>query len=150
MTPTLYLTNWSSKTTRGPGTPYMIMAQPRAWEHGDGKVWALVPSADAMRLAKSGRMSMGEYRAGFIASVPVDRVAPGQLGATVPFSGTRPVKDGDTLCCACSKDAAERGECHRVWSADILRRAGWRVVLDGRELAGVDEQWMPVLTSPLP
>jgi len=37
-------------------------------------------------------------------------------------------------CCACSRAAAAAGMCHRVWAAEALARAGWRVVLDGVEV----------------
>lgn len=39
-----------------------------------------------------------------------------------------------TLICACSREAAAAGRCHRVIAADLLKRAGWSVVLDGRNL----------------
>lgn len=45
-----------------------------------------------------------------------------------------PVPDGATLICACSREAAAAGRCHRVIAADVLRIAGWRVILDGREV----------------
>lgn len=48
------------------------------------------------------------------------------------FSGDVP--DGATLICACSREAAGSGRCHRVIAADVLRVAGWSVVLDGREV----------------
>lgn len=41
------------------------------------------------------------------------------------------VKDGDTLCCACSRKAASEGNCHRTWAAPYLHKAGWEVILDG-------------------
>ncbi len=44
------------------------------------------------------------------------------------------VPDGATLICACSRQAAAAGRCHRVIAADLLKRAGWSVVLDGRSL----------------
>lgn len=44
------------------------------------------------------------------------------------------VPDGATLICACSREAAAAGRCHRVIAADLLKRAGWTVVLDGRSL----------------
>jgi hypothetical protein len=45
-----------------------------------------------------------------------------------------PVPGGATLICACSREAAAAGRCHRVIAADLLKRAGWTVVLDGRSL----------------
>lgn len=76
-------------------------------------------------------------------------LAPGALGygsrADVATPETRPwdggfwthtgdVPDGATLICACSREAAAAGRCHRVIAADLLTRAGWSVVLDGRNL----------------
>lgn len=56
------------------------------------------------------------------------------LAADVPPGPDYIVSDGDTLCCACSRDDAAAGRCHRVWAAAALVRAGWRVILDGKEL----------------
>jgi len=46
------------------------------------------------------------------------------------------VRAAYALCCSCScsLEAAARGECHRVWAAQILAEAGWRVILDGVEV----------------
>lgn len=44
------------------------------------------------------------------------------------------VGDGATLICACPRARAAAGCCHRVIAADLLKRAGWSVVLDGRSL----------------
>lgn len=45
------------------------------------------------------------------------------------------VADGDSLLCACSRTDAAVARCHRAWAAPFLARAGWRVVLDGAEVA---------------
>jgi len=47
---------------------------------------------------------------------------------------------------ACVDEAAE-GRCHRVWAAELLRRAGWRAVLDGQELLGLDDDGRPLLAA---
>ncbi|HNC23991.1 MAG TPA: hypothetical protein PLU52_07275 [Opitutaceae bacterium] len=79
------------------------------------------------------------------------RLAPGVLGYGEARRGVRDgldvvswdgdfwarlgdVPDGATLICACSQEAAAAGRCHRVIAADLLKRAGWSVVLDGRRL----------------
>lgn len=79
------------------------------------------------------------------------RLAPGTLGYGESRIGVRDgigvvswdgdfwarigdVPDGATLICACSREAAAAGRCHRVIAADLLKRAGWAVVLDGRAL----------------
>ena len=81
----------------------------------------------------------------------LSRMAPGVLGYGVarrgPTDGTGVVSwdldfwarvgevpDGATLICACSREAAAAGRCHRVIAADLLKRAGWSVVPDGRIL----------------
>lgn len=69
------------------------------------------------------------------------RVAPGVLDSSAGH-----VADGDTLLCACAREAAGRGECHRVWSARMLADAGWRVVLDGVEMATIDQLYDDVGT----
>ena len=56
----------------------------------------------------------------------LDELRPGLLTAN-----GHTVAGGDTLICACSRAAAAEGRCHRVWAAEVLREAGWDVVLDG-------------------
>lgn len=90
-------------------------------------------------------------RARWLAPEHVRRCAPGALaygrevypersgGAARPWDGAwwvevDDVPDGATLICACSREAAGSGRCHRVIAADVLRVAGWDVVLDGREV----------------
>ena len=41
------------------------------------------------------------------------------------------VEPGATLFCACSREAAQAGRCHRVVAAQLLASVGWDVVLDG-------------------
>jgi len=136
--PTLYVTNWSSRKLQGPGRKWTIMAKPRRWERGDGVIESFVPDAGDLGLVRAGEISMEEYRRRFMARdwAPI---GPGQLTALIKLwtSGIYrrfEVADGDTLCCACSREAAARGECHRVWAAELLHRAGWRVILDGRQI----------------
>jgi len=137
--PTVYLSNWASDRTpghHGPGRRLTIMAHPRQWEHGDGRVEALVPMARDLMLYRQGVQSLADYRARYDAMVLRDlsRLAPGQLLADCGEQGLSAVHDGDTLCCGCSRDDAAAGRCHRVWAAHALARAGWRVVLDGEDL----------------
>lgn len=135
---TLFLTNWSSGRLHGPGMKLTIMAKPRAWEKGVGRVSALLPSVFDLEDVKAGRMTIEHYRRRYVAKVELEtnplqnHLAPGHLlwwGGSPETSSL--VRDGDTLCCACSVDAAARGECHRVWAARFLFEAGWDVVLDG-------------------
>ena len=144
MKPTIHLTNWSSRKLHGPGRRWTIMVLPREWEHGDGRVQLLQPEAHDLRAVKAGRMTPADYERTFrqhLAIVQED-MEPGRLHATegggLPPVLT-PVRDGDTLLCACSKAEAAAGRCHRVWAAEALVRAGWRVVLDGCELPEVPQ-----------
>ena len=93
-----------------------------------------MPAWADVRDVKAGRITMEEYRARYLGwlEVMAPQLQPGELDAT--GGSVLPVKDGDTLCCACSREAAAKGECHRVWAAEALVAAGWRVVLDGVEI----------------
>jgi hypothetical protein len=100
---------------------FSIMAKPRRWEHGAGFVRELVPRLEDLEAIQAGRITFDQYRARFVAGVDLEALRP-----------PHPVlQNGDTLCCACSREAAARGECHRLWSAKLLVEAGWNVVLDG-------------------
>lgn len=145
--PTLYLSNWSSHRTpgmHGPGRKWTIMANPRAWERGEGAVRWLTPNTDDLLTVKAGNMGVDEYR--LRCETRWDSCAgghrPGVLRAIFPevrrAGRLVVVEDGDTLCCACSVAEARAGRCHRTWAAPFLVRAGWRVVLDGVEVAGID------------
>jgi hypothetical protein len=84
------------------------------------------------RPAHFGRLSPGLLAWGAPA-VPGERSA-------APWDGSKwivggPVADGSTLFCACSREAASAGRCHRVIAAPLLARAGWRVILDGSEVS---------------
>lgn len=153
--PTLYLSNWSSHRTpgmHGPGPKFTIMARPREWEHGGGRVPTLIPAGPTLALmdralderrAGGGTAALDEYREAYCATLEVSLVGlrPGRMmvisrdhgkkGGTLPAS----LWDGDTLCCACSVAEARAGRCHRTWAAPFLVRAGWRVVLDGAEVS---------------
>lgn len=134
--PTLHITNWSSPKLHGPGRKYTIMAMPRDWERGDGRVVLLTLDVSALRMFKSGNLAFEDYKLGFMACLLrlQVRLQPGNLMATNDGRLFFPVGDGDTLCCACSRDVAARGECHRAWVADVLAKLGWQVILDGREI----------------
>lgn len=145
--PILYVTNWSSKKLHGPGRLFSIMARPRRWEHGEGTVIDLVPDIEDLADARSGRISMTQYRDRYEVEVAGKRskLAPWDLSAMGDRAKfiTGPGKwefnkililSGDTLCCACSRANAAEGKCHRVWAAHILAECGWKVILDGKEL----------------
>jgi hypothetical protein len=140
--PTLYVTNWSSVKLHGPGRQWTIMARPRSWERGDGYVLDLAPYCDDLDDLHEGFMTAVAYKAKFTERLRgvASCLTPGNLHARPErreLFGERDevrVEDGDTLCCACGKRQAAEGWCHRVWAAEALVAAGWRVILDGREL----------------
>lgn len=147
--PTLHVTNWSSTGLHGPGPRLTIMAAPRSWEHGDGRVDVLLPKATDLRAAQAGTLSPDAYRAAFEAKMeqalldgslrphvglmynPAHRLAATGTAAAAANATSFSVESGSTLCCACSKQKAAEGRCHRVWAAQALARAGWSVILDG-------------------
>lgn len=137
--PVIHLTNHASRKPphRGPGRVWTMMARPRAWEHGEGRVPDCTPSAEDLDAVRSGRIVMDEYRARFLSFVlrlqMSGELQPGRLQAIAGDEAVE-VGDGDTLCCACSRAAAAKGECHRAWLAPVLARSGWTVVLDGEVL----------------
>lgn len=107
-------------------------------------------TGDAFDLA-AWRTYEDALRARWLAPEHVRRCAPGALaygreahpersgGAARPWDHSwwvevDTVPDGATLICACSREAAGSGRCHRVIAADVLRVAGWDVILDGREV----------------
>lgn len=124
------------------------MAAPRLFEMADGHVEDLVPLLSDLRAVQSRQIDLATYRGRYLAVVERifsrGRLAPGELTAA---DGQVIVGDGDTLCCSCSREAAAAGRCHRVWSSALLIRAGWRVILDGRVLVGVDADWRPLYSE---
>ena len=134
MTPTLYLSNWASLRTVGhfgPGPRLTIMARPRAWERGEGVVLSLLPARNDLDAVRAGDIGWEEYRRRYLARVPRARLAPGLLEH---YDGERPaevVVSDSTLCCSC----AVGRPCHRQIAAELLREAGWGVVLDGAPFA---------------
>ncbi len=131
MKPVLHITNHSSRRLHGPGRLWTIMARPRHFERGRGTVRAFVPLPADLDAVRAGRLSHDEYRDRCAAHFRRFDVAPGALWAEDASTAAELVVDGDTLCCACSREAAARGECHRVVAARLLSEAGWNVILDG-------------------
>lgn len=137
--PTIHVTNWASRKLHGPGRKYTIMARPRHWEWGDGHVSDLTPLPNQLTELREGFLSWNAYKAECLEKFSTMPIEPGQLHAyknhsSAVFADSWPVEDGDTLCCSCSREAAANDKCHRRWAAMELSRAGWRVILDGKEL----------------
>lgn len=144
----------------GPGRAFSIMRHPRP-EYGellDGRVLAFTPPtrllAPALAAKDAGDLEAAwpAYEAGLreLWGPRSKKAAPGSLAYGRLVGGRRPpqlsvvqfwdgfeweyvgeVEDGDTLACSCGAEAARAGRCHRVIAADLLRLAGWSVVLDG-------------------
>jgi hypothetical protein len=141
MKPTIYLSNFASFRTpghHGPGRLFCIMAKPRHWEKGEGHVVVLTPSREDLENYQSGLINGAMYQKRFLEELEGRDLSPGALLAWVDVSASmKPiaivVRDGDTLACSCSKEAAAQSKCHRVWIATPLSEAGWRVLLDGKE-----------------
>jgi len=135
--PTIHLTNWSSRRLHH-GRVFTIMARPRPWEHGAGVVDALVPPVGMLDELRAGNITTADYMVVFAGLLRDGNAeAPGLLpGVLFALQGERviPIRDGDTLCCACSVAAAKRWECHRAPAAVALLEAGWSPVVDGFEL----------------
>lgn len=126
----IYVSNWSSHKTlghHGPGRKLTIMPNPRHWERGEGQVGWLCPHMQDLQDVRSGAIDVDEY----------ERRYRKWVGGMLRSASSLGLQDGDTLCCACSREAAAAGRCHRVWAADILLALGFQVVLDGRELVGI-------------
>lgn len=110
----------------------------------DGKIDALVPRAEDLRLYTTKEISLDEFRRRYIDVIEkfgVKKLVPGKL-VWSPFSFFRQddsqlVEAGDFVFCTCIKSSGQGLECHRLWAAQLLAQAGWDVVLDGRKLADV-------------
>lgn len=159
MNPTIYLTQFSvtRPTFCGVGARYGIVALPRRWEQADGTVTILQAQrgheVDLLRSALNARRKaygsstpeMEAYKAALETRWTEQQarglLAPGRLSAVRwrDEATLHPLQGGETLCCSCGLAEAEAGRCHRTWAAPFLVRAGWRVVLDGREQTNTEE-----------
>jgi hypothetical protein len=133
MRPVVHLTNFASKRLHT-GRVWSIMARPRAWEHGQGKVPVLIPDRDDLSAVRHGTISWEEYQRRFEAALRphAAELGPGVLGGLLRDRSPALVASGDTLCCGCARGKP----CHRLWAAAFLRDAGWDVILDGELLGG--------------
>jgi len=136
--PTLYLTNWGSKTKHGPGRKLRAMAAPRRWEHGDGQVALAAPTLAALRLVQmtgdlSGYRRLLEDRWGQVSRhfSPNHMVIRESNGGFLQY-----VVDGDSLLCACARPGSKvrKHPCHLELLVPFLVRGGWDVMLDGKRV----------------
>lgn len=131
MRPRLYLTNYASlpSTDPRPARVLTIMARPREFERGDGRVSVLAPpQADLFQL-QAERMTWREFSERYAAGLRGVDLRPGALAVDGATSGGWYVAEGDALCCFC----AVGKPCHRQLAAPLLHAAGWDVRLDGAE-----------------
>lgn len=139
--PTLYLCHAGARPPeRGPGRLLHAMAFPPDFvrEHSGGRVPALTPVLSDRRAFRNGQIKADEYRTRFelrfAGHRQLDRYRPGALVGLDHQDRQIVLVDGDSVVCTCSSELALKDACHRAWVAPHLRRAGWRVLLDGREV----------------
>jgi hypothetical protein len=138
--PNVFLSNFASRRTRGhhgPGRLLSIMVKTPHWSGAEGTVAALIPNAKDLWRLKDNRISIEEYKRRFITSMESRRELLGPHNLILQSEKkleSFEVRDGDTLCCTCSREAAANDRCHRVWVAQALLEHGWDVVLDGKRL----------------
>jgi hypothetical protein len=99
----------------------------------EGKVGALVPRAEDLRLLRTGEIAQAEFKDRYMRHIEASGagLSPGKL-VWQPFSffkqdDAQLVEPGDVLYCLCLH--AQKGgiECHRLWAAELLGAAGWRI-----------------------
>ena len=126
--PTIHITNWSSKKLHGPGRKWTIMANPRKWEWGHGRIESLTPCRNYLLEIVSDELTWEAAKVDYRVNLDSGKLSPGKLSG---WSHSKQlIADGDTICCGCSKESAAAGKCHRQWAAEALALAGWRVLLD--------------------
>ena len=146
-----------TKASAGPGRLLSIMRCPRPeyGEAGCGRVLSLTPKRALLEQTKARIEQVGraeawpEYQAALRQQWNAALLTPGRLSFGVPvpadangairwdhdfWAARGPVEGGDTLMCSCSVADADAGHCHRVEAARWLADAGWRVILDGRDV----------------
>lgn len=103
----------------------------------EGKVEALVPRAEDLAAFKKKEIDQDEFRNRYVNYIQVSgaKLAPRKL-VWVPYSFFRQrevqlVEPGDVLFCLCLHAQKDGLECHRLWAAELLMNAGWKVILDG-------------------
>lgn len=118
----------------GPGRALSIMSATR--HPSMSRVPAARASDGAVHRLRTGALGFERFK-GRYCRIMEQRVAsglcaPGALMCiSAPDWAPASVEPGDTLVCGCGSDD---GRCHRSWLAPYLVAAGWRVVLDGRDL----------------
>ena len=117
---------------------FNIIRQPRPFERQDGSVEALTPSSDWWHAQRRGGCTLADFERAYRDKVErrLADLEPGRLsasGRTERGERSALVTSGDTLISPGSRDKAAAGRCVRAWAAEYLRRAGWRVILDGKE-----------------
>lgn len=129
--PRIYLMNYSSIPAMDPRPSRVltIMARPRDFERGDGRVSVLAPPQSDLFQVQSGQMSWPEFSERYTSDLHGLDLSPGHLAVDGATKGGWLVAEGDALCCFC----AVGKPCHRQLAAPLLHAAGWDVRLDGAE-----------------
>lgn len=132
--PHVFLTSWHAPqdgASWGTGQRWDITGSSEQ-SMGASTVLALVPPRALLDELGWGSLTFRGYEQAHLKLLDLAsaELAPGSLRA----QDGSVLNSGDTLCCTCSVEAGSERECHRVWSAEKLLDAGWRVTLDGVRL----------------
>ncbi|MFA6459541.1 MAG: hypothetical protein WCV79_04100, partial [Candidatus Paceibacterota bacterium] len=144
--PKIFITSWRTTWLHGDGKIYSIESnEPSSSESscGDGLVAALCPSDDLWQEFKDGFITSNSFKWLFIDQVRGNGdISPGGLFAIDPFVTSNKevaLSYGDTLCCSCEQQDTLNKKCYRGIVALLLDGAGWRVILDGKEIIELSE-----------
>lgn len=152
---TLYVTSWNVPDILAyQGDPHTrrrwtVMAFPHPEQRGRGSVPLLTPPPPLhaqLRTNMIARIRTGQAdpaaEAAFFRALTQGWEQAEKQGAFRALTGqpwrlpnAEPLRDGDVLLCGCSLTDARAGLCHRTHFAPFLVRAGFRVILDGVEVA---------------
>jgi len=130
---TVYLASWDDEQFHGPGRKFSLLRQPPHAIRGDGVVETFVPDDTLYQAFLRGSASLAQFRRLYLAALTPVPIHHGRLKATLHGGETVLVDEGDTLLCKCSAERASDLLCHRAWLAQLLLRASWRVLIDGRQ-----------------
>jgi hypothetical protein len=118
-----------------PGRKLSIASRSPHGHEPEGKVEALVPRAEDLRLLRIKEITQDEFKIRYGRHIEESgaRLAPGKL-VWSPYSFFRRndsqlVESGDVLFCTCLYAQKDGIECHRLWAAELLDRAGWCAVV---------------------
>lgn len=128
--PAVHLVNFGQTKKVPPEDVYSIMVWTPKWAQCSQSIPILAPSEVDLVGYKNGTLSLHDYQKSYEERLRsnINKITP--LALLDNYANLIPTDA--YLCCVCSKDKAQKGQCHRVWAAQILKEAGWIVTLDGR------------------